>query len=53
MLRQTATIIRCSACYHPESAHHPSMEWCTHRVDDAACVCEQFVAPEASVPALV
>ena len=42
----TATRTRCAYCLHPEAEHHPSMEWCQHRVGEAACCCEQFVPTE-------
>jgi hypothetical protein len=34
-------ILRC-VCGHPASEHLPSLTWCTHRVDDAVCVCDQL-----------
>jgi len=41
-----ALLLRCAGCKHPQAEHHPTMEWCTHRLDESQCVCEQYVMPE-------
>ncbi len=34
-------ILRC-VCRHPASEHIPDLGWCTHRLDDAVCVCDRL-----------